>query len=59
MSNLQEKYAQILAQNKSLRKENTELRSLLCAHGIEYKPRPTNVIESIFAYFPPGIQALA
>ena len=49
MSDLQEKYAQILTQNEILRKENTELRSLLCAHGIEYKPRPTNVIDSIYS----------
>ena len=45
MSDLQEKYAQILAQNESLRKENAELKSLLHSHGIEYKPRPTNIIE--------------
>ena len=49
MSDLQEKYAQILAQNESLRKENAELKSLLRTHGIEYKPRPTNVIDSIYS----------
>ena len=49
MSDLQEKYAQILTQNEILRKENTELRSLLCAHGIEYKPRSENVIDSIYS----------
>ena len=49
MSDLQEKYAQILAQNESLRKENAELKSLLRSHGIEYKPRHTNVIDSIYS----------
>ena len=49
MDELQEKYNQILAQNESLRKENAELKSLLCAHGIEYKPKPTNVIDSLFS----------
>ena len=49
MDELQKKYNLLVAQNEILRKENTELRSLLCAHGIEYKPRPTNVIDSIYA----------
>lgn len=49
MSDLQEKYAQILAQNESLRKENAELKSLLRSHGIEYKPKPTNVTDSIYS----------
>ena len=49
MPDLQEKYAQILAQNESLRKENAELKSLLCAHGIEYKPRHTNLIDSRYS----------
>ena len=49
MDELQEKYNQILAQNESLRKENAELKSLLCAHGIEYKPKPTNVTDSLFS----------
>ena len=45
MDELQKKYNLLAAQNEILRKENAELRSLLCAHGIEYKPRPTNIIE--------------
>ena len=49
MSDLQEKYAQILAQNESLRKENAELKSLLRSYGIEYKPKPTNVTDSLFS----------
>ena len=49
MDELQKKYNLLVAQNEILRKENTELRSLLYAHGIEYKPRPTNVIDSIYS----------
>ena len=49
MDDLQKKYNLLVTQNEILRKENTELRSLLCAHGIEYKPRPTNVIDSIYS----------
>ena len=45
MDELQKKYNLLVAQNEILRKENAELKSLLCAHGIEYKPRPTNIIE--------------
>ena len=45
MDELQKKYNLLVAQNEILRKENAELRSLLCAHGIEYKPRSTNIIE--------------
>lgn len=45
----EKKYAQILAQNESLHKENEELISLLRSHGIEYKPKPTNVIDSIYS----------
>ena len=49
MDELQKKYNLLVAQNEILRKENTELKSLLCAHGIEYKPKPTNVIDSIYS----------
>lgn len=49
MDELQKKYNLLVTQNEILRKENTELMSLLCAHGIEYKPRPTNVIDSIYS----------
>ena len=49
MDELQEKYNLLLAQNEVLRKENAELKSLLCAHGIEYKPKPTDVTDSVFS----------
>lgn len=49
MDELQKKYNLLVTQNEILRKENTELRSLLCAHGIEYKPRHTNVIDSLYS----------
>ena len=49
MDELQKKYNLLVAQNEILRKENTELKSLLRAHGIEYKPRPSNVIDSIYS----------
>ena len=49
MDELQEKYNQLVAQNEVLRKENAELKSLLCAHGIEYKPRSAKVIDSIYS----------
>ena len=45
MDELRKKYNLLVAQNDILRKENAELRSLLCAHGIEYKTRSTNIIE--------------
>ena len=45
MDELQKKCNLLVAQNEILRKENAELKSLLRAHGIEYKPRPTNIIE--------------
>ena len=45
MDELRKKYNLLVAQNEILRKENAELRSLLCAHGIEYKTRSTNIIE--------------
>ena len=49
MDELQKKYNLLVTQNEILRKENTELRSLLCTHGIEYKPKPTNVTDSLFS----------
>ena len=39
----------LLHKTKSFAKENAELKSLLCAHGIEYKPRPAKVIDSIYS----------
>ena len=49
MDELQKKYNLLVTQNEILQKENTALKSLLCAHGIEYKPRPTNVIDSRYS----------
>ena len=49
MDELQKKYNLLVTQNEILRKENAELKSLLCAHGIEYKPRSENVIDSIYS----------
>ena len=37
MEDIQEKYNYLLLQNEALRQENEELKSLLHAHGIEYK----------------------
>ena len=39
MDDLQEKYSLLLKKNEHLRQENEELKSLLHANGIEYKPR--------------------
>ena len=49
MDELQKKYNLLVTQNEILRKENAELKSLLCAHGIEYKPRSAKVIDSIYS----------
>ena len=39
MEDIQEKYNHLLQQNEALRQENEELKLLLHAHGIEYKPK--------------------
>ena len=39
MDDIQEKYSLLLKKNEYLRQENEELKSLLHANGIEYKPR--------------------
>ena len=39
MDDIQEKYSLLLKKNEHLRQENEELKSLLHANGIEYKPR--------------------
>ena len=39
MEDIQEKYNHLLLQNEALRQENEELKLLLHAHGIEYKPK--------------------
>lgn len=49
MDELQEKYNQLVVQNEMLRKENTALKSLLCAHGIEYKSKQTDAAAPIYS----------
>lgn len=55
MDNLQERYNQLLKQNENLSKENEELKSLLCVHGIQYKPKSKEERDSIYSAisFPP------
>ena len=48
MEDIQEKYNHLLQQNEALRQENEELKLLLHAHGIEYKPK--HVEEKVVAY---------
>ena len=50
MEDIQEKYNHLLPQNEVLRQENEVLKSLLYAHGIEYKPK--HVEEKVVAYSP-------
>ena len=50
MEDIQEKYNHLRQQNEALRQENEELKSLLHAHGIEYKPK--YVVEKVAAYSP-------
>lgn len=50
MEDIQEKYNHLLQQNEALRQENEVLKSLLYAHGIEYKPK--HVEEKAVAYSP-------
>lgn len=50
MEDIQEKYSHLLLQNEALRQENEVLKSLLYAHGIEYKPK--HVEEKVVAYSP-------
>ena len=50
MEDIQEKYNYLLMMNEALRQENEELKSLLYAHGIEYKSK--HVEEKASAYSP-------
>lgn len=50
MEDIQEKYNYLLMLNEALRQENEELKSLLYAHGIEYKSK--HVEEKASAYSP-------
>lgn len=42
MDDIQARYNQLLKQYEVLRKENEELKVLLCTHGIEYLPKQKN-----------------
>lgn len=55
MDDLQERYNQLLKQNEILYQENEELKSLLCTHGIEYRPKQKEVKGSVYSsiVFPP------
>ena len=44
MEDIQEKYNHLLQQNEALRQENEELKLLLHAHGIEYKPKVLTIL---------------
>lgn len=52
MDVIQDNYNQLLKQNEVLRQENEELKSLLHAHGIEYKPKlAEKKRHSVFIYY--------
>ncbi len=57
MDDIQSKYSQLLKQYETLREENEELKTLLCAHGIEYQPKQEyeEVKKSVYSsiLFPP------
>ena len=51
MEDIQEKYNHLLQQNEALRQENEELKLLLHAHGIEYKPKHTKEKDAVYSPF--------
>ena len=51
MEDIQEKYNHLLQQNEALRQENEELKLLLHAHGIEYKPKHAEEKDSVYSPF--------
>lgn len=51
MEDIQEKYNHLLLQNEALRQENEELKSLLHAHGIEYKSKHTEEKDAVYSPF--------
>ena len=54
MEDIQDKYNYLLQQNEALRQENEELKLLLHAHGIEYKPKHAEEkTNSIFGGYTP------
>ena len=51
MEDIQEKYNHLLQQNEALRQENEELKLLLHAHGIEYKPKHAEEKNGVYSAF--------
>ena len=51
MDNIQEKYNHLLQQNEALRQENEELKLLLHAHSIEYKPKHAEEKDAVYSPF--------
>ncbi len=51
MEDIQEKYNHLLQQNEALRQENEELKLLLHAHGIEYKPKHAEGKDAVYSPF--------
>ena len=49
MEDIQEKYNHLLQQNEALRQENEELKLLLHAHGIEYKPKHAEEKDGVYS----------
>ena len=51
MEDIQEKYNHLLQQNEALRQENEELKLLLHAHSIEYKPKHAEEEDGVYSPF--------
>ena len=51
MEDIQEKYNHLLQQNEALRQENEELKLLLHAHSIEYKPKHAEEKDGVYSPF--------
>ena len=51
MEDIQDKYNHLLLQNEALRQENEELKLLLHAHGIEYKPKHAEEKDGVYSPF--------
>ena len=49
MEDIQEKYNRLLQQNEAIRQENEELKLLLHAHGIEYKPKHAEEKDAVYS----------
>ena len=51
MEDIQEKYNHLLQQNEALRQESEELKLLLHAHDIEYKPKHAEEKDGVYSPF--------